>query len=54
MTTSYGELVLSVYVWLGVLSVVAVSVSPSPQSIVYLFALPTTDIVNVTVKGLPP
>ena len=27
-------------------------VSPSPHSIVYLFALPTTDIVNVTVKGL--
>ena len=36
------------------LSVVAVVVSPSPQSIVYLSALPTTDIVNVTVKGLPP
>ena len=52
--TSKGEFVLSVYVWLGVLSDVAVVVSPSPQSIVYLFALPVAFIVSVTLNGLPP
>ncbi len=52
--TLYGELVLSVYVWLGVLSDVAVVVWPSPHAIVYLFALPTTLVDNVTLKGLPP
>ena len=52
--TSKGELVLSVYVWEGVLSDVAVSVSPSPQTIVYLFAFPVALIVSVAVSGAPP
>ena len=36
------------------MSVSAVSVDPSPQSIVYLLALPTVVIVRVLVNGAPP
>ena len=52
--TSNGEPTLLAYVWVGVESVVAVVVLPSPQLIVNLFALPTTVVVRVAVNPAPP
>ena len=52
--TSNGDPLLEAYVCVGVESVVAVVVFPSPQSIVYLFGLPTELIVSVAVNPAPP
>ena len=52
--TSNGEPTFEEYVFVGVVSVVPIVVSPSPQVISYLFALPTAVIVSVTDKPAPP
>ena len=45
---------LDAYVCDGVESDVAVVVLPSPQSTVYLFGLPTAEIVRVVLSPAPP
>ena len=52
--TLNGEPALLAYVCVGVESVVAVVVSPSPQLIVNRFALPTTVVARVAVNPAPP